>query len=149
MGGETPDYLRCLRKSRVWRHPTCGFPRQLAWGPVSATFSVDLDLYAPILVFSSIAVALSVVALVRGAPAQLTNRADTALKIAQEAQDSMISIRSEVQTYLGAIEDERERTVKAAARARSAQQRVENGERPPPATRTDLLSELRQRAGLT
>ncbi len=57
--------------------------------------------------------------------------------------------RSEMQTYLGAIEDERDRTVKAAARARSAQQRVEQVENGEPQDRTSVLSGLRRQCGLT
>ncbi|MEE8509325.1 MAG: hypothetical protein V3T07_09695 [Myxococcota bacterium] len=60
----------------------------------------------------------------------------------------MQSVRAEVTTYLGAIEDERDRTVKAQARARSAQQRAENAVPAAPATRGDLLTELRRTAGI-
>jgi len=107
-----------------------------------------MDLYAPILVISALSVSLSVVALIRGAPATLAIKADRALKTASEVQDSMQSIRAEVQTYLGAIEDERERTVKAAARARASQQRAEERGPAEPATRGDLLGQLRREAGL-
>jgi len=107
-----------------------------------------MELYALILAFSVISLALSVVALIRGAPATLATKADSAFKIATETQDSMASVRAEVSTYLGAIEDERERTQKAVARARSERHRIDNAQPPAPTTREDRIQLLRQRAGI-
>lgn len=107
-----------------------------------------MDAYALILGISSISLALSVVALIRGAPATLATKADSAYRIASETQDQMASVRGEVSTYLSSIEDERERTQKAAARVRSERQRIEKDVEPEPATREDRIQQLRRRAGI-
>jgi len=107
-----------------------------------------MDGYALILGISSISLALSVTALIRGAPATLATKADSAYRIATEVQDSQASVRAEVSTYLGAIEDERERTQKAVARARSERQRIDNAAPQEPASREDRIQLLRQKAGI-
>ncbi len=61
----------------------------------------------------------------------------------------MQAFRAEMQTVLGAIEDERERTVKAQARGRAQQQRNEQAEvNAEPRGRQDILGDLRRQAGI-
>lgn len=103
--------------------------------------------YALVLVVSLAAVACSLFAL-RHSPTETVRRmAQEALERSVSMQTSWEAFRGDVNGVLSAINEERERSEKARARARSAQQRAEQNTRRPQ-TRDEALVALRERAGI-
>lgn len=91
-------------------------------------------------------------ALVRGAPALLRNDAESALRVATQTRDEFEAFKAGVVTILGTVQEEREATVRAAARASAAKSRAaqlggDNGAQEPE-TREQLLARVRRESGL-
>lgn len=97
--------------------------------------------------FSGIAVATSLFTLTRNPPNTLRQMAQEALERSTATQTSNEAFKADVTAILGAVQDERERALKAQARSRSAQQRAESGNAAPK-SREEALSDLRRQAGL-
>lgn len=105
--------------------------------------------YGLILAFSAIAMCVSLISLTRNPAESLRRMSQEALERSTLVQTSNEAFKADVQSILGAVQDERERTEKARSRARSSQQRAEaavasNG----PQTREESLAGLRRGAGL-
>jgi ABC-type protease/lipase transport system fused ATPase/permease subunit len=105
--------------------------------------------YGLVLTFSVLALAISVYTSLRNPAQRLSEQASEALTRSLSTQTANEAFKAEVISTLGAIQDERERTEKARARARSAQQRVEQAEgNAAPHSREEELARLRKQAGL-
>lgn len=112
--------------------------------------------HALALAVSAVAVALSVSALTRSAPARLRDEADTALRIARDAIDRCDRIqgswevaKAEYGAILEAVNAERETIQRHRARlSAQASREAANQATAAPQSRDDLLAELRVQAGL-
>jgi len=106
--------------------------------------------YALIFAFSTIALAVSLVVATRNPPNTLRTMAQEALERSVSTQTSNEAFKADVMAILGSIQDERERTEKARARARSSQQRAEQAgaNTGRPKTREEELSDYRRQVGL-
>lgn len=102
--------------------------------------------YGLVLIVSLAALGLSAFTALRNPPESLRRMAREALDRSVATQTSNEAFKADVSTILGAVQDERERTEKLRARARSAQQRAEaaDGQQTQPQTRDELLAELRK-----
>ena len=103
-----------------------------------------------ILAVSVLALGLSVLALVRGAPAKLLARQDAVDGALIALRTAWESTHSDLVTTLSSITEERERAQKAQARTRSERQRLEETGNGAPAneTREAKLARLRRESGL-
>jgi len=108
--------------------------------------------YVLVLGLSACALGASVLALLRNPPQTLRRMAEEALDRATKVEMSNTAALAELQSILGSIQDERERTQKAGHRARAERQRAEQAlganSGGGPMGRDDSLIELRKRAGL-
>lgn len=105
--------------------------------------------YGLILAFSTLAVGLSLATMTRNPSETLRRIAQEALERSTATQTSNEAFKADVTAILSAVQDERERTEKARARARSAQQRAEAAEgNNAPQTRDEQLAAWRKQAGL-
>lgn len=103
-----------------------------------------------VLGLSVLALGLSAVALTRGVPAKLLARCDALEASHVTLRSEWASVHEAQLTTLQSITDERERALKAQARARSERQRAEGGTNGPPGeeTRTQKLDRLRASSGI-
>ena len=107
--------------------------------------------YVLVLGLSVVALAVSALALLRNPPGTLRRMSEEALDRATKVEMSNTAALAELQSILGSIQDERERTQKAGHRARAERQRAEQasgGNAGIPITRDEQLIDLRKRAGL-
>lgn len=105
--------------------------------------------YGLIFAFSTIALVCSLFTMTRNPPNTLREMAQEALNRSVATQTSNEAFKADVTAILGSVQDERERTLKSQARARSAQQRAEAVPTNGPKTREESLAELRRNAGMT
>jgi hypothetical protein len=110
---------------------------------------------ALILTVALLALVISVATYLRGAPAALRDLAEHAARTATRVVDDFAAFKSQAQTILGAIEDERERTERAAARATARDHRMkqrieqaEGGGEEQVSGREGEMLQLRKRAGI-
>lgn len=103
-----------------------------------------------VLGLSVLALGLSAVALTRGVPSKLLARCDVVEASHVTLRSEWASVHEAMLNTLQAVTDERERAIKAQARARSERQRVEQHGNGPPQdeTRTQKLDRLRSSSGL-
>lgn len=105
--------------------------------------------YGLILAFSTVALVLSLTALTRNPAETVRRMAQEALERSTLTQTSNEAFKADCTAILGSVQDERERTEKARARARSAQQRAEAVQpNNRPQTRDEQLAGLRRQAGI-
>lgn len=104
--------------------------------------------YSLVLAVSGAALVVAIWIAHTGAPAKTQGIASNAQEVALRCVDQLQALRDQVQVSLNAISDERERAAKSAGRARAERQRAEGINSPVPATRDELLSGLREKAGL-
>jgi hypothetical protein len=110
---------------------------------------------AIILAAAGISLVVSITAYLRGTPAQIRDLAEHASRTATRACDDFAAFRSQATTILHAIEEERERTERAAARATARDYRMKKrideqdgiGEDQGGGREQDLLT-LRKKAGI-
>ncbi len=101
--------------------------------------------YGLVLIVSLAALGLSAFTALRNPPESLRRMAREALDRSVSTQTSNEAFKADVSTILGAVQDERERSEKLRARARSAQQRAEQTEvNQVPQTRDETLAALRR-----
>ena len=105
--------------------------------------------YVLVLGLSVVALAASALALLRNPPGTLRRMSLEALDRATKVEMSNTAAIAEMQSILGSIQDERERTQKAANRSRAERQRADQSNGPgAPMGRDETLLDLRKRAGL-
>ncbi len=105
--------------------------------------------YALVLIVSTLAGALAVFSYLRGVPARVQADAESARAIAERVRLEFDAWKAEASSILGAVQEERERTTKAAARRSAGAQRERQLEAVnTPQTRDDSLIGLRQKAGM-
>lgn len=102
------------------------------------------------LVLSVAAASFAAFAYLRGAPARLDLQSENAERIATRVAMEFDAFKAEATTILGAIQDERDRSQKAAARASAtaSRARMAEPENHGPQTRDEQLTGLRKAAGL-
>lgn len=111
---------------------------------------VGIGILAVSLALSAVALSVSVFCALRGAPARLETDAREALSIAHTVRMQLESVQAEVTSTLGAIQEERERAVRAQRRASADRVRVEGSGATGdgPVSREEAMVRLRQQAGL-
>jgi hypothetical protein len=103
-----------------------------------------------ILVIAGLALAASAFASLRNPPEALRRMAREALDRSVHIQTSNEAFKAEVTAILGAVQDERERTLKAQMRSRASEQRAQENNAPrAPASRDEILMDLRRQAGIS
>lgn len=103
------------------------------------------------LAFSVLALAAAAFCVLRGAPAQLEAHAREALQLAHSTALKYTAFESEAQSVLGAVQEERERTIRAQRRISADRNRVDAAEGNAgsvPQTRDEQLAQLRRQVGL-
>lgn len=101
------------------------------------------------LVVSTLAAGVAAFSYLRSVPARLTACAENAERVAERVRLEFDTWKAEATSILGAVQDERERALKSAARHTAVNSRarvLEQQNRPQ--TRDEQLVELRSRAGL-
>jgi len=99
------------------------------------------------LVISTLAAALALFSYLRGVPARVQAESENALRIAEAVRMQFETFKSEATSILGAVQEERDRTTRTAARASATASRATRVESAPQ-TRDEQLGEYRHRAGL-
>lgn len=106
--------------------------------------------YALVLIVSTLAAALAGFSYLRSVPARVEHHAETAHALAEQLRLEFETWKAEAGNILGAVQEERERTQKAAARRSAGAQRERQLEGlHQPQTRDEVLVGLRERAGMT
>lgn len=102
------------------------------------------------LAFSVLALASAAFCLLRGAPAQLDARSREAFSIAHDTALKFQSFEASAQSILGAVQEERERAIRAQRRASADRVKIEGaeGNSGGGGTRDEQLASLRKSAGL-
>jgi hypothetical protein len=107
-----------------------------------------------ILVSVAVSLVVSIASYLRSTPAQVRDLAEHASRTATRACDDFAAFRSQATTILHAIEEERDRTERAAARVTAREhrirKRIEDTAEAPDAgsSRDQELLELRKKAGI-
>ena len=101
------------------------------------------------LAFSTLALASACFCLLRGAPTRLELNAREALSTAQDTRLRLEAFLAEANTILGAVQEERERTIRAQRRASADRVKVEGAQdNSGGGSRDEQLISLRREAGL-
>ncbi len=98
--------------------------------------------------FSVLALGVSGASWARGVPAKLLQRVSDAETSASETARAFQSFEANARSVLGAVEEERERSVRAQRRASADRVKTDALQPTGPMTRDDQLRELRVTAGL-
>ncbi len=105
--------------------------------------------YALVLIVSTLSAALAVFSYLRSVPARVEHHAETAHALAEQLRLEFETWKAEAANILGAVQEERERTQKAAARRSAIGQRERQLEAVNvPQTRDEILAGLRTKAGM-
>ncbi len=101
------------------------------------------------LAFSVLALASAAFCVLRGSPAQLDARSREAYAIAHDTALKFQSFEASAQSILGAVQEERERAIRAQRRASSDRVKIEQADGGVGGgSRDEILTNLRGRAGL-
>ncbi len=102
-----------------------------------------------VLVISGLALAVAVFSYLRGVPIRVRTDAESAKETAERVRLEFDTWKAEASSILGAVQEERERTQKAAARrSATAQRERQLDDVHTPQGRDDILAEIRKRAGM-
>ncbi len=101
------------------------------------------------LAFSVLALASAAFCVLRGTPQQLDARSREAFSLAHDTALKFQSFEASAQSILGAVQEERERAIRAQRRASSDRVKVEGAEgNAGGGSREEVLTAMRARAGL-